>query len=216
MTGPSELRGPAGVRLAVAEFSRLWLPQHAAAAAEAWELDPVLVPVPLSAPGEPRRDAYLPREPAAIDRWPLLSVTTGRRTSAPIDQNDDGEVQIQSIHQTRVYLWVKAAGWNATMDMRDNLATVAQAMFLAHNNLDGDGTMRIMVKTMMTDYSTVEPVKGERFVAGAFVGFDLAVVETLTDRLAMPGGGRRDRVARVSADAAPHPDTTPMPPRVNQ
>ena len=192
--GP-ELRGAVGVRRDVAEFYREWLPKHAGGCSQAWG---VPVEVPVSRPDDKRADAYFDRDPAALDRWPLLSVSTGRRTLTEQDRALDGEPVITSTYPVRVFTWVRNSGWDATQDARDNLAAAVQITTLAHRSMESDH-LHVVASTLVVDVSNVEAVTGDRFVAGSFVGFDLRVVETLTDRLTLPTMPGQDRVGTVDS-----------------
>lgn len=208
----TELRGPRGVRAAVVAFYRDYLPLHAAACRAAWGLTDADLPVPVSDPSDPRKDAYFAGDPTGIDRWPMLTVNTGRRSQRTVDHTDDGDPEYRSVYPVRVFTWVKAEGRDAAQNMRDDLATAVQITLLSHLNLGGDGHLAVVPTSVVTDFSRVEPVKGDRFVAGSFVGFDLQVVETLTDRLALPGQQPRDTVSGVTATGIPLPyelDVTP-------
>lgn len=199
-----ELRGPDGVRHAIADFLREWVPRHAAAAETAWGLEPGAIGVPVSAPDDPRADAYMPRELRAIDRWPVISVTSGRFRQTETDRDlDSADVILTGVYPIRVFSWVKDEGFDATADLRDNLATVIRVAVLSHLHLDSPGDSLLVVpSTVVVDQSTVEAVKGDRFVAGSFVAFDVQATETLTDRLTMPGAPPRDTVAVVTTDGA--------------
>lgn len=210
----SELRGPAGVRHSIAEFLRQWVPAHAAAAATAWGLEPGPdgqdpIPVPVSAPDDPRADAYYSRELQAIDRWPVISVTSGRMRQTEIARDyDTPDPVLSSVYPIRVFSWVKAEGYDAAQDLRDNLATVIRVTVLSHLQLGTDNLL-LVPSTLIVDSSRVEAVKGDRFVAGSFVSFDVQATETLTDRLTMPGAPTRDTVATVTAEATLLPLETP-------
>jgi hypothetical protein len=203
-----EMRGPAGVRGRLAAFYRGWLPQHVVAARAAWGLTEEQLPVPVADPDR-RKDGYFAGDPPAIDRWPMLSINSGRRTQRGVDTDETGQQQFRSIYPIRVFTWVKVEGREEAQAMRDDLATLVQVTTLAHHDFGTAGRFQLQPATMTTDFSRVEPVKGDRFVAGSYVAFDLAVVETLTDRLAMLTAVPRDTVSGVNATATPSLDVTP-------
>lgn len=205
-TDPTELRGPAGVRADVTAFLRAHLPAHIDGCRYAWGLPAARLPAPANVPEDNRIDAYLDHEPAALDRWPLVAVTTGRRTHRAVDFSDDGSPLYRAMYPIRVYSWVRDEGYEATADQRDNLGTAVSVTVLSHINLGSSGRMRVDPGTVVVDFSDVTPVKGDRFVAGSYVGFDLHVEETLTDRLAMPAQQPRDTVSSVIAtgEVLPH------------
>jgi hypothetical protein len=204
-----EMRGPRGVRHAMSDFLRLELPRRIVACRAAWGLDDDALPIPVSKPDDARADAYFEREPKAIDRWPLIAVTSGRRTQKGVDFDDDGSPVYRATYPVRVYSWVRHEGFDATQDMRDDMATAIQIALLSHVDLHSPGArLSIVPASMVVDFSDVSPVKGDRFVAGSYVGLDVNATETLTDRLALPGEQPRDTVSGVDVSGAqfpPHP-----------
>lgn len=203
MTDAFELRGPAGIRTALAGFYRQWLPVHAPACREAWGLTDAQLPVPASVPDDPRADGYFDRQPPALDRWPLLAVTSGRRSHSETDRGDDGSPIYRALYPIRVYVWVRAGGMDPTQLMRDNLGSAVAVTTLAHTNLGTAGALALEPSSLAVDFSDVSPVKGDRFVAGAYVGFNVHATETLTDRLALPGQQPRDTVSGVTVTGIP-------------
>lgn len=199
---PLEVRGPNGIRTAITDYLRMVLPPHVEACREAWGLTEEQLPLPVDDRSDPKKDAYFDREPPAIDRWPMLAVVSGRLTGRAADHDlDAGETIYRSVCPVRAYVWVKAEGPDETLRMRDDLATAVRIAVLSQQSLGtAQGRLTLVPSTVLTDFSDIVAVKGERFVAGAFVGFDVIVLETLTERLALPGRGERDTVAGVSAD----------------
>lgn len=196
---PSELVGPAGIRNDLCDFLRSWLPVHIGGNRAALGLTPDRLPLPVSAPTDPRKDAYYPREPTAIDRWPLVAVTSGRRIQRGYDTTDDGSVQYLATYQIRVYSWVKAVGFSETEDQRDNFGSAVLTTFLSHLTCGTDGRLQVVPATVVMEFSSMQKVTGDRVVAGSYVGFDLYATETLTDRLAHPLQQPRDTVSGVNA-----------------
>jgi hypothetical protein len=196
---PTEFRGPVGPRHTIAEFLRARLPAHLAACREAWGLDADDLPAPVSAPNDRRRDAYFAREIDEIDRWPLIAVTSGRRTQrAQFDYSPSGEPQARATYPIRVYSWVKAVGRDKTLDMRDNFASALFVTISAHTTFGTGGRLQIAnTSGMDIEFSDVEPVTGDGWVAGSYVGFDVIAEETLTDRLARPETFSGDTVSGV-------------------
>lgn len=206
----TEMRGPAGVREDVRDFLRELLPPHLEACRAAWGRSEAELPLPVSEPDDPRKDAYFAVEPAAIDRWPMIAVTTGRYTQrGQVDFSIDGDPQYDGTYPVRVYSWVRAAGFEACQRMRDDFGTALRVAFMAHTRLAvPSGQFTVIPSSVVIDFSDITPVRGDRFVAGSYVGFDLRVLETLTDRLALPGQQPRDTVSGVTASAGllpPHP-----------
>jgi len=196
-----EMRGVRGVRLAIAAYLRSELPGHIEAAQLAWGLTAEELPVPVAS-SDPREDAYFAREVEALDRWPLIAVASGRLTSRPSDFTDDFDEVYRSVLPVRVFAWSRAEGRAQVQDMRDDFANVVRACLLADPQLGTAGDLLLSPETMVIDPSRPDKVKGERWIAGAYIGFDVVVGETLTDRLAHPGQQPRDTVSTVTASAA--------------
>lgn len=196
---PTEFRGPSGPRHQIRDFLRVYLPRHVTACRAAWGLDADDLPLPASHPGDPRRDAYFAREVDTIDRWPMLSVTTGRRTqTSAFDYSPSGEPQMRATYPIRVYSWVKAVGRERCLDRRDHLAAALHVTLSSHATLGTTGSLQIAnTSGMVMDFSDVEPVTGDGYVAGSYIGFDVIAEETLTDRLARPEAFSGDTVSGV-------------------
>lgn len=209
MTLAPEIRGPRGIRHAVTTYLRDRLPAHIGACRQAWELTDDELPIPVSRSDDPRVDAYFARPVDVIDRWPMLSVTNGPRTQlrsprGSVDFEEDGSLVTMGTYPMRVYCWVRAEGRDETIDMRDDFATALQIAVHADLTL-ASRWLAVEPSSIRLDFSDVEKVKGERWVAGAYVGFDLAATETLTDRLTLPGQQPRDTVSGVNASGTPLP-----------
>lgn len=197
-----EMRGVRGVRSQIASYLRSSMPGHIEAARAAWGLTEEELPTPVSS-SDPKLDAYYPREVEVLDRWPLIAVASGRLTSRPSDFDvDTFDAVYRSVLPVRVFAWSRAEGRVEVQDMRDDFAAVVRACLLADPQLGTAGDLLLSPETMLIDPSRPDKVKGERWIAGAFIGFDVVVGETLTDRLAHPGQQPRDTVSTVTASAA--------------
>lgn len=208
MTLAPELRGPAAVRAGVTDFLRAYLPLHIAACRSAWGLSADALPLPVSNPEDPREDAYFAHAITEIDRWPMVAVTHGRRTQprlrGTVDFDEMGNPVTSAAYPMRVYSWVRTSGREAVSDMRDNFLAALQVTLASHVDL-GTDWLRLDPRTLTFDFSDLDKVSGDRWVAGSYVGFDLSATETLTDRLALPEGYPRDTVSGVNASGTPLP-----------
>lgn len=205
-----EMRGPRAVRLAVSEFLRADLLVRIPQLRTFWALSEAQLPLPVSDPGNERADGFVPREPDAIDRWPLVAVTSSRAVHrGRVDRTTSGHPTYQVVYPVRCWSWVRDLGHSATVDMRDDYATAIRSAVLSAFNLGTDGWLVVDERTVLTDFSDVVKVNGDRFVAGSFVGFDVHATETLTDRLAAPSAPARDTVATVNVGATTLPPAHP-------
>lgn len=203
----TEMRGPAGVRAQITGFLRANLAAHLVAAREAWGLEEAALPLPVNEPTEPKRDAYFDREPTALDRWPMVAVTSGRVAQRATDFATDFDEVYRSSCPIRVYSWVNAAGRDDAQVMRDNFATAIRVALLSNVMLGTSGDLLLAPSSLVIDFSDVSKVKGDRFVAGSYVGFDATFDETLTYRLAHPGAPPRDTVSTVTVVPSVLPPT---------
>lgn len=193
-----EMRGTRGARLVIAGYLRARLPAHVEAYRAAYDLTAEELPVPVSS-SDPKEDAFYAREVEVLDRWPLIAVGSGRLAQTASDFTDDFDEVFRSTLPVRVFGWVRADGRAEVQDMRDDFATAMRACLLADPQLGTNGDVMLSPGTMVVDPSRPDKVKGDRWVAGVFVGFDVVIGETLTDRLAHPGEQPRDTVSTVTA-----------------
>lgn len=195
-----EMRGPRAVRAAAAACVLAALPPRLAAARAAWGLTVEQLPDPA---------LVLPHVPDNLDhRVPLVAVNSGRMTTRPIDFTAVGDPVYRSTYPVRIYAWVKHEGHEECQSMRDDFGTVLRLTVLSQLTLATDGWITVAPETVVMDFSEVEHVKGDRFIGGVYVGFEVRATETLTDRLAAPGEGPRATVAAVNVAARilpPHP-----------
>ena len=84
----------------------------------------------------------------------------------------------------RTYIWVRTEGSEQTSLMRDRLTTVIRSALLDYPCLkaaDPRNTFRVSIDetTMREEFSDTTLLKGDRFMAGAFVGYILEMDETV-------------------------------------
>ena len=198
-----ELRGPGAIRHQIAVFLAAELAVRIPAVRALWLLSEEALPVPAS-------DAYYAEANTAADQWPMIAVTSGRMSTRGTDF-EDGQPQFRSTYPIRIYGWVRANGYQETADMRDDLATVLRMTVLSRVNLGTPGWLVAAPSTLVVDPSQIFAVKGDRFVAASYVGFDVHATETLTDRLATPNAPSRRTVAdvRIAGTLLPPPPALP-------
>jgi len=167
----ADFRGPSNARRAVADYLRGPALQRTLERLRAdWQLDEADLPA---------ADVVSQVEPAALDRFPLIAVTSGgQRRLRRVDLLPDADV-FSATYPVRVYVWVRESGRERVVDVRDDLATAVMVSLVEDVTL-GRSDMRVEDGAMSVEPSDVTPVHGDRFVAGAYVGFDLTVEEQLT------------------------------------
>lgn len=129
---------------------------------------------------------YLRREPLAIDEWPTIYITTSNSQSTTrVDYDSSGNPEYKTVYVARTFLWVAAVNEQPTVDARDRMTAVVKDALLDHPSLvlvgeEPDCALVVIDETTMREeYSDVSPLKGDRYMAGAYLSYDLAVQESV-------------------------------------
>ena len=139
-----------------------------------WALDDITLPNPIE---------YLTYEPLALDVWPTIitvAISTKRfeRTGYEPGMNPLYRV----VYGMRTYIWVRTEGSQQTTEMRDRLTTVVRSAIMDHPCLQREGAEReAMVEetTLTEEFSDLTLLKGDRVLAGAYLGYDLILNEAI-------------------------------------
>jgi hypothetical protein len=167
------MHGPRPVRHAIRDFLFVEFPKTIIALRAELGLEDDQLPLP-DGP-----DSYLPREVENLDRFPLLAVSVGRGATGHVELLDGGRSLYRTTYDVQVFDWIRGEGWNETQDMRDDHGTALRLTLLRNQTFGGREDMVLVESTMVQEFSEVQPVKGDRFVAGSFVGFSVQVDEVL-------------------------------------
>lgn len=164
-------RGASRARALVASFLQAYLPPHLVELREAWELEEE---EDLETPA-----LFLSREPDVLDRYPTVAVSSTRRLRTQrVEVLDGGVIEYLVTYSMRVHLWVRAQERGPTIQRRDDLAAAISLLLLDRQTLRVAGDVALVDEdSLYEEYSEVAHVNGDRFVAGAFVGFDLRLTE---------------------------------------
>jgi hypothetical protein len=140
-----------------------------------WEVDEDSLPEPL---------LYLTYEPVALDHWPTLitvAISMPDLTRDDYDQNLNPQYSVR--YTMRTYVWVKADGSEQCTEMRDNLTTVVRSALLDHPSLrtynNSSCDVLIEESSIREEYSDLTLIKGERVMAGAYIGYDINADEEI-------------------------------------
>lgn len=140
-------------------------------------------------------------EPQALDRWPMLAVSGVRSGTARFEVTDEANVAYLRTYTLRLFVWVRSEGWDATIDQRDNLSAAVVQFVLDHPTLSDDAGLTVAEESdLAEEFSDVTPVKGDRFVAGSYVEFDVELYEVIHRA---PSGNVETTL--VTGDILPHP-----------
>lgn len=140
-----------------------------------WNLDSTNLPDP---------EQYLIHEPLAIDAWPsivTLVLSTNRMDRIGFE-NDNPVYRVS--YSMRTYVWIRTEGPMECGLMRDRMITVVRSSLLDYPCLkafDSRSNFRILIDegTMREEFSDTTLLKGERYMAGAFLGYTLEIDEVV-------------------------------------
>jgi hypothetical protein len=161
------------------EFVNLYLesdlPDRLIKYRNAWNLDDEELP-------EPKK--YLAYEPVAIDAWPtLITVAISMDGLERTDYTRLYDPRFSVAYTMRTYIWVKDDQSDLATLKRDRLITVLRSAILDGPSLnqcgDSEG-LEVMIdeSSIREEYSELTLIKGERVMAGAYLGYTVTIVET--------------------------------------
>lgn len=140
-----------------------------------WNLDDISLPNPIE---------YLTYEPLALDVWPTIitvAISTKRFERTGYEPGTNPLYRV--VYGMRTYVWVRTEGSQQTTEMRDRLTTVVRSALMDHPCLRREGADReamIEETTLTEEFSDLTLLKGDRVLAGAYLGYDLILNEAIT------------------------------------
>lgn len=141
----------------------------------AWNVDDYTLPDP---------EKYLVYEPIALDHWPtLITVVISTNSFDRLMNYGTGDPLYRVSYSMRTYVWAKTEGSEAVTIMRDRLSTVVRSSLLDSPCMKGinDPEVDVMLdeSTVREEFSDLTLIKGDRVLAGAYVGYDLYLNELI-------------------------------------
>ena len=141
-----------------------------------WNLDDNELPTP---------EFFLTYEPIALDHWP--TIITVCLSSSPFErmmQGGQGDPLYRVTYSMRTYIWTKTEGSEAVTLMRDRLTTVVRSAImdkpcLTRYDSDTDAEVYVDESSLREEFSDLTLIKGDRVLAGAYLGYDLVLSETI-------------------------------------
>ena len=172
---PDPMHGGHFAKQYVTDYLTADLPTRIIDYRNAWELTDTELSLPAK---------YLSYEPVALDKWPTIitvAISTNRLERIGYVATDP---QYRVAYVMRTYVWTRGANAEQTTLGRDRLTTVVRAALLDYPCLkaaDPRGTFQIEIDeaTMREEFSDLTPLKGERFLAGAYIGYEIALDEVV-------------------------------------
>lgn len=170
------MQGPQFAKKYVTDYLQNDMPSRLIRYRNGWNVDDYVLPNP---------ELYLTYEPVALDHWPtVITVVISTNSFTRSGFMDGGNPTYRVSYSMRTYIWVKTEGSEDVTLMRDRLTTVARSALLDYPNLracdvDGNAHPEIDESTIREEYSDLTLIKGDRVLAGAYLGYDLTLNEVV-------------------------------------
>jgi hypothetical protein len=141
-----------------------------------WGLDDATLPTPIK---------FLTYEPLAMDEWPTI-ITVAISTSY-FDRlgfiGSDPEYRVA--YNMRTYVWVRTEGSEETTLMRDRLSAILRSSLLDYPSMkfvDPRQTFKAEIEqtSLSEEYSDLTLLKGDRVLAGAYLGYTIYMNEVVS------------------------------------
>lgn len=187
------------VRRQIIGFLQARLPDALEAHRIHWQLEEPDLPLPV------RWNEY--EDEAVADVAPSIALSVGRgRGFTRRDYGPGMEQQYRVRYDVSVFAWLKAGAElpladggeqqpNPAQRMRDRYASVLEAVLLDTPSLGAPGLFSLDEGTMVVSYSAASRLRGDRYLTGVSVAFDLHHAETLRR---LPLGSVADTVVEAT------------------
>ncbi len=132
----------------------------------------------------PDPEDYFTYEPLVMDHWPTI-ITVAISTNSFEQIGWDGMHPLYRVtYSMRSYVWSRTEGSGETTTMRDRLCVVLRSALLDAPCLqatDPRETFRVQIDqtTMREEFSDLTLLKGDRVLAGGYIGYNLLIDEIL-------------------------------------
>lgn len=170
------MQGPQFAKKYVTDYLQRDIPNRLTRYRNGWAVDDYTLPNP---------ELYLTYEPIALDHWPtVITVVISTNSFDRAGFVDGGNPIYRVNYSMRTYVWVKTEGSEEVTTMRDRLTTVVRSALLDYPNLQacdtsGDANPEMNESTLREEYSDLTLIKGDRVLAGAYLGYDLSLNEVV-------------------------------------
>ena len=172
------MHGPQFAKKFVTDYLSTDIPVRIIDYRNAWQVDDIALPTP---------EKFISYEPLAIDHWPTV-ITVAISTNSFERVGYEGNYPLIRVqYQMRTYIWVRTEGNEEVTLMRDQLTTVLRSALLDKPCLDATdprGTFKVSIdeNSLGEEFSDVSLLKGDRVMAGAYLGYQLSIDEALMRR----------------------------------
>lgn len=171
--------GAWGAKGYITDYLKADLPTRTLAYRNLWNLDDKRLPTV---------EKFYAYEPAALDTWPcIITVAIATPGINRLDYQTAGDPIYAVTYAMRTYIWTRGEFEEQTTQSRDNLTTVVRSSFLDRPCLRagvhayaGIHEISLDEGTLNEQFSDLTRLKGERWLAGAFLGYEFTVHEPVT------------------------------------
>lgn len=122
-------------------------------------------------------------EPLAMDKWPtIITVAISTKSLVRTGFNLTNNPEYNVTYAMRTYVWARSDGAQDTTLMRDRLTTVVRSALMDHPCLQRSNPERealIEESSINEEYSELTLLKGDRYLAGAYIAYDLRIEEAI-------------------------------------
>jgi len=122
-------------------------------------------------------------EPMALDRWPaIITVSISAQRFERISYTSLGDPEYSITYQMRTYVWARTEGPEETTVMRDRYIVVVRSALMDHpcfKRFNVERTAVLDESSLNEQYSELTVLKGDRFLGGGYIGYDLKIEEAV-------------------------------------
>lgn len=141
-----------------------------------WNLDSAQLPTP---------EKFFTFEPLALDAWPTIITVVISTSSFNRESYDGFDPLYRVVYQMRTYIWCRGLGSEEATIARDRLTTVVRSALLDYPCLqatDSRQTFQAMIdeSSLREEFSDTTLLKGDRVMAGSYLGYELSINEIVT------------------------------------
>jgi len=166
--------GPQLLKNFVNEYLKVEIPKRLIKYRNYWDVSNDELPDPAE---------FLDYEPATMDSWPtIITVALSGRGFTRVGHMRYGDPEYQVSYNMRTYAWARTEGGRSVTVMRDILIVVIRSALMDHPCLKRRNPQReamIEESSITEEYSEITLLKGDRYLAGAYVGYELRIEEPI-------------------------------------
>ena len=179
----AQMEGAAQAKKYVSEYLAADIPTRIIDYRNTFLVDDTVLPNPVK---------YLTYEPLVLDHWPtIITLVEGTRNIDRFDYTSAGDPIYDVTYGMRTYAWVRAVGPEAVTTARDHMTMVIREALLdgpalrlpaasTTTPVGVNNEIKINEGSITEEFSELTTLKGERFLAASFLGYELNLYEIVS------------------------------------